>query len=281
MAQPIRKLRPGTQITSEVLYVTPALAKQWLADNNTHNREFSELRVQTYAGEMRAGRWQFNGETLQFDINDVLLNGQHRLSAIVRSGIAQTFLIVRGLDPRVQITIDQGTRRKPAEQMLIAGITADNSTAAAGRVYLQWITGRLYGDRLRRDVSTGELVEWATDSHDEWLVLRALASTSLLQIPAQPSVVYAARFRFHLISPEEAVEFFRGLTLGADLPATSPILALRNRLLKAKAAGEKLSRRDILGYFTVAWNAYRARRPLARMSRPQGGWTVETFPEPK
>ena len=49
--------------------------------------------------EMQDGKWRLNGKTICFDSTGRLLNGQHRLSAVVRSGVTLTTVVVRGLDP--------------------------------------------------------------------------------------------------------------------------------------------------------------------------------------
>ena len=55
---------------------------------------------------MQNGEWKLNGKSICFDWNGRLLNGQHRLSAVVRSGVPLTTLVVRGLDPALVPTQD-------------------------------------------------------------------------------------------------------------------------------------------------------------------------------
>lgn len=66
--------------------VTPEMAAAWL-ECNTHNRTMNERSVATYAGAMARGEWRENGETITFSRPPrVLLDGQKRLLAVVRSG---------------------------------------------------------------------------------------------------------------------------------------------------------------------------------------------------
>ena len=69
--------------------VTPDMARTYLK-SNTHNRPLDAARVSKYAADMRAGRWLVSPETISFDEHGVLLNGQHRLGAIVESGARQS-----------------------------------------------------------------------------------------------------------------------------------------------------------------------------------------------
>jgi hypothetical protein len=68
-----------------VLEVSPELASQWLSENNSHNRKLVEAHVERLAHEMKAGRWQLTHQGIAFSTKGVLLDGQHRLWAIVMS----------------------------------------------------------------------------------------------------------------------------------------------------------------------------------------------------
>ncbi|MDQ1738084.1 MAG: hypothetical protein QOH56_4335 [Pseudonocardiales bacterium] len=269
------------KISTAIIEVTPDTARRWLESNNTHNRKLSPMRTAQYAQDMASGRWSFNGEALQFDRDGVLLNGQHRLSAIVVCGIPQTFLIVRGLDPTTQITIDQGTRRAPGEQLQLAGIPAGNSIAASLRVYLEWQQGRLFSGKTL-GVTTSEVVEWASAHLDAVEELRRISNSGIRRVPGVPSIALAVALRLHEIDRVAADNFVSSLISGANLAADSPVLALRNRLAKAKESGIRVSTKDAIGFYVTAWNAYRDCRPLTRIQRPSGAsWTVDNFPTPR
>jgi len=68
-----------------IVDVTPELAKTWL-DANTSNRPVSELRVQQFAAQMQAGQWRLNHHGIAFAVDKTLLDGLHRLLAVIRSG---------------------------------------------------------------------------------------------------------------------------------------------------------------------------------------------------
>ena len=87
-------------LTVEVETVSPEEAAKYLEHNAKH-RKIKEKKVDAYMKEMQDGKWQLNGKVLIFDANGRLLNGQHRLSAVVKSGVPLTVLVVRGVDPSV------------------------------------------------------------------------------------------------------------------------------------------------------------------------------------
>lgn len=269
-----------TRITHAVVAVTPDMAKRWLNDNNTHNRPISETRVMQHVADMEGGRWRFNGETIQFDRNGTLLNGQHRLTGICRTGLTQTFLVVRGLAPESQITMDQGTRRSPADQLAVAGIITDGTVAAAIRVYIKWETGLLFGDKNRSKVTTSQVVEWAQSNPDMVSQLSELVSAGVKRTPCTPSLALAVALRLTLIDEAATIHFFDKLITRENI--TGPVLALRNRLDNVRESKVQLTERDLIGFFVIAWNAYRTHRQIGTLRRPKGAvWTPENFPVPR
>lgn len=271
-----------SKISHEYVMVDPTIAKQWLDHHNRHNRKISELRTNDYVADMQAGRWKFNGETLQFDKFGKLLNGQHRLAAIVASGLAQPFLIVRGPESDAQLTMDQGTRRSPSEQLSLAGVISDSSVAAAIRTYIRWHRGLLFGDHVKQKLTTSEIVRWAQDNPSLVEILRDLSNAGVRRAPCAPSISLAIGLGFSLIDEIDCARFFGMLISGAGLTATSPILALRARLLASRDKGAKLTERDLVGFFIITWNAWRGGRGMVKLQRPRGGaWFASTFPKLK
>ncbi len=85
------------KISSKKVFVTPAMAQQWLNEKNIHNRPIYERTVEAYALDMKRGLWAFNHQGICFDEEGNLLDGQQRLSAIVLSGETVPLLVVRGI----------------------------------------------------------------------------------------------------------------------------------------------------------------------------------------
>ena len=64
-------------VTTKLETITPAKAQKWL-DKRADNRPMSEAYAKTLASAMTADEWEVNGETLKFNTNDDLIDGQHR-----------------------------------------------------------------------------------------------------------------------------------------------------------------------------------------------------------
>ncbi|QLY33957.1 hypothetical protein H0264_18530 [Nocardia huaxiensis] len=273
----------NTPVTSQVMEVDSALARRWL-ERNPHNRPIRQARVQQYYEDMISGRWRLNGEAIKFGPDGELLDGQHRLQAVARTtGMRFPMLIVRGLAPDTQVTMDQGARRTPGDQLTLTGIASHNMTmvAAALRVYMVWMEGNLFGELGRGGgVSTTRVVEFAS-AYPELVAIADRYTGVAKRLKARPAVACAVAMRLTEIDAYAATEFVRLWDSGAGLAANSPILALRERLDWARVNKVRLSDRDQIGTIVTAWNLWRRGRTVTKLQRPKGGFTAENFPEPR
>lgn len=107
--------------------VTPALAEEWL-NRNDANRHLRRGVVEQYAADMRAGAWGHCTAPLVFYTDGNVADGQHRLWAVVDSGIPQDFYIVTGLSRADGLNIDTGAARTVVDAGKISGLDPHLST---------------------------------------------------------------------------------------------------------------------------------------------------------
>lgn len=79
------KTSKETDITIE--FITPELAQEYLKLNDSCNKPLDEETVKTLIKKIKNGTWDPDGEAIYFDHGNILTNGQHRMTAIERSGI--------------------------------------------------------------------------------------------------------------------------------------------------------------------------------------------------
>jgi hypothetical protein len=77
--------------------VTPSLAQVWL-EGNEFNKPCCQHYVDHIAEQMKSGRWQHRYHNISFDKNGKLLNGRHRLLAVIQSGQTIQMLIATDID---------------------------------------------------------------------------------------------------------------------------------------------------------------------------------------
>lgn len=115
------------------LKVTPAIAKEWLDTANHSNRRLSRHNVIKFAADMRDGNWQDTHQNvIAFYEDGTLADGQHRLAAVVMSGVPVSMFVASGLSKKDGGMIDQGRTRSVADALKIGGlISSDKYTSYA------------------------------------------------------------------------------------------------------------------------------------------------------
>ena len=116
-------------ITMTVENITPEKAREYLKTNTDNYRKISRAKSAIYAREMKAGKWELNGEGIMFAEDGTLKNGQHRLAAILMAGIPVRMTVIRGIGSGVNI-YDNGMTRS-VKQMAQAGGCGDISGTEA------------------------------------------------------------------------------------------------------------------------------------------------------
>lgn len=114
--------------SAEFETITPEKAALYLKKNKGNYRAMVSRVVARYANDMATGRWETNGEPIQFDSDGFLVNGQHRLAAIVRAGVPIMMLVVRGVDSSV---FDIGRNRSFVQIARANGRVSSTTTAGA------------------------------------------------------------------------------------------------------------------------------------------------------
>jgi len=133
---------------NNAVLVTPELAKTLLG-GNLKNRPRSNRNFKRLCSQLRAGKWKVNGATISFSRNWLLLDGQHRLFAIVETGIPALCIIGFGFDPAVFATLDQGAKRTNADNLAIAGFASPRLLAGAIGVYQAAKNGAVVNNTAR------------------------------------------------------------------------------------------------------------------------------------
>lgn len=263
MAATVTSLIAASKPTQSNIVVGPDEAKRWLA-TNVRNRHLRKAQVAAYARDMAAGRWKFTGESIKFDRDGHLLDGQHRLAAIEQSGVSITMPVMRGLDPDVQHNMDAGIKRLGSDALALDGHKNTNILAAAARLAILWTSGRLSSADRGANVTTAEQVAFVNANTD---LIRAveLAGTVKQHFDCPQSVVACAWWALARIDVFEANEFFMDLANMQFSDTSDPRVALLRRLQTARRNRERIPQAAHLALVIRTWNAVRTGKPLLRM----------------
>ncbi|MGH3489282.1 MAG: hypothetical protein ACRDP8_15410 [Actinopolymorphaceae bacterium] len=275
-----RQTRATQDESCQILTLNPELARKWM-ERNTHNRNLRPGRVEQYARDMTAGRWEFNGDAIRFDHNGVMLDGQHRCAAVLKSGVSIRVLVVYNLAPDAQDTMDRPGVRQMRDQLGLAGEYNTGMLAAILRRLVAYTAGSRHVDSGRVNPTQGEMREFL-EAYPEVREAVGVSVKAQKYLSCAPSVIGTAYYICAECDREQADQFFvTQLIEGIGLTSTSPARALAKRLNDLGSARGRVNGDDALRYIFVAWNAYRDGRGLSRLQAPKGGWTAANFPAPR
>ncbi|MFC4607129.1 hypothetical protein [Streptomyces maoxianensis] len=262
----------------EVLHVSPELAADWLT-HNTSNRPLSKGTVQQLAAQIQRGEWQLTHQGIAFDEDEVLIDGQHRLAAIVKAGIAVPLTVTHGV-PRTAFTVmDTGRKRTGRDTLALVGEANATHLAAALRGL------HLYLHVPNSAWSGGS----STTSNDQLLVMlekhpgiRDALQHGIALNRACRITVTAATIGWYVTTetrPDiDQTSWRDGIITGALLESGDPRLTLRNTMLSL-ASGKAHRRRDDsrehLLYYLKSWNAWVEGRGMKLLRRSPN----ETMPK--
>ena len=251
------------RMTSRVVLITPGMALGWLKRNDK-NRTFSRDAAKVLAAEMSNGYWKENGESIIFDRSGVLIDGQHRLQAIVNSGHEYRAPVITGVEATVRPTVDTGKKRSGGANLQMAG--EKNATILASALVL-W---RGYTARdvramthpasrgPERRTSIPRIMEYISEVPG----IREAVTTSMSLRPSGPGRALVPASEAALIwlaivesgdSRERANQFLGSVLSGFNLPEDSPIIGLRRRLIEGIRPGLRLDKRERLALVLKTW----------------------------
>lgn len=109
-----------------VVRVTPDLARDMLK-KNTENRPVKKSVIARYAAIMQADNWTLSPDGIIFS-NYRLIQGQHRLNAVIVSGRPVDFIVWTNVDDNVFKALDRGVSRTASDALGIDRRLAEVST---------------------------------------------------------------------------------------------------------------------------------------------------------
>jgi len=265
------KLTPQAQIVN-----FDATIAQYLLTLNKNNRPLRGSNIQNLVSAIERREWRLNGASIVVSKEGELLDGQHRLAAIIHTKRVCPAIFVAGAEQKAFATIDQGRKRTLADLLGINGPSGDPTYAATVRLLYVWYNHPGSFSPGKEPVSMDQLIAFAgkLESLDHSLEMGRKCKKQIGgNVP--PTIYAATHYEAMLTNEEEADDFFNALASGADLASNSPILILRNFLLRYESGSTTKHRRYLVAVFAKAWNAWRDGKPLKQLRFAPN----EEFPE--
>lgn len=223
--------RTRSELNVQRVVVTPEMAMKWLEERNVNNRRLNEKRIRTMARDIAEGRWMLTHVGIAFSTTGALIDGQHRLWAIIEADTPAELLVWQNVDPKSMMVIDCGKSRSMADILNIAGENED-----VNRDQVAVLRAMLGGFSCPPNLSPsetsemlrchGEAIRFAMDN------LPHITAASGVNTAITRAVIARAYYTVETLSLEK---FCRMLTTGVVTSEDeSVIVLLRQQLLAAR-----------------------------------------------
>jgi hypothetical protein len=248
--------------------IDPAMASRYLATGTP--RQAIPAHVQALASDIQRGRWLLNAQPICFAADGQLINGMHRLLAVVASGGVIRVPVVRGLPLEARATYDTQAKRIAAAESL-AGDFGDQGLATA-MANLLWRHERRTDKTRYKRAGAAEIREILTQ-HPRLIELRGFARRMVEY--GRSSIIGYGAYVMEREDAAAAAAFLKALSGGADLPQGHPVLNLRGSLQRLRR--DNATQDEQLATLLAGWRRFRAHSSQQR-DRSQGSATALARP---
>ncbi len=233
--------------------VTPEQAKAWLGESvNDANRHIRKKKVEQYARDMANGDWTESNDAISLDEDGKLLNGQHRLSAIVAHGKPVELLVARGLPRGSQLSMDSGVPRQFGDHLKMSGgMPNATSYASLSRQMFLLESDVHQSGQVSRAEQQGWLEQNADDAHSAVAASRA----AYRYVDANVTALAMAHILVSRVNgPALADHYLAQLARPAGEPDGSAVFAVTSRFYTSRRTGQRLRVRQHLSLLVRGWN---------------------------
>lgn len=245
--------------------VNPQVAERLLSANKG-NRPIKDKLVSRYANQMVERKWFENtGELFLFTSpslkrleEGILINGQHRLLAVIRSGVTLKFEAKFNVDERVFNVIDSGISRTSKDLFHIKNISyASIIPSILNAVYdIKGISEKRQFSQ--RTLTAAELMVVYNEKPEYWEDIARKAYTWYSRVNKIVSPTFIASMYAFLIEVDrDDAELFFEIFSDPMNMESKPISLLRNKLLQNRMSKIKMSDKTKRILTIKAWNYYR------------------------
>ena len=246
----------------EVIKINKSKAED-LLKINTSNRKPKDKVVKRYCDDMLKGNWRSNtGELIKVSKTNNLLDGQHRLLAIVKADVEVEMCIAYDLEDDIFDVLDTGSVRNSNDVFSIAKTSYTTSIPSIIQMAETFLQGGRH-NREHKRMTNRELLEKFKENEDYYI--EVAQNTHILYNKfakvLSPALIGGLIIYFNSKSSADCELFFNELCTGQNV-TNNTIYLLRNKLIEDKTSVKKMGREYINALIIKCWNTYRLRQEL-------------------
>ena len=223
---------------TKVETITPVKAQSildryWVQERQ---RKLSETTIEDYARSMRSGQWILTHQGIAISTEEELIDGQHRLWAVIRSGVTVPMMVTKGIPHNGSGSgiytidaIDRGKERGIGQQLQLRHDVQNGNLVAAVSRGVLWLcsasiktmVGRFsVGNALRVMEIYGGEIRYAIEKRSRDHRVR------------NSFTIASAAFAMKACVPQ-IKDFYEKLTTGANISNGDPAMTCRRWLMNS------------------------------------------------
>lgn len=238
-----------------------------LLDNNKKNRPINDNNLNAIIMEMNRNNFHLTGESIKVARDGTLLDGQHRLMAIVKTRKPLRILVVRGLDNDAFKYIDTGRTRKASDVLAIEGVSNSTKMAAIAKFIINFKKGYFHNvaNRTQRNtrITNADISEFVAKNGESLQKSYPYGYNKDNKGIISGTTLAAMHFILKAINEDQADEFCEKITSGENLSKESPIYLLRQKLISDVRAKHKMPAIEKLALICKAWLLFRSGKKVS------------------
>jgi hypothetical protein len=243
------------EITKQL--ITPSIAKKYL-EQNINNRRYSQPVLLRYTADMINNKWkQDTGECIKISKTGRILDGQHRLKAVILSNCSIYFYVATNIDDSVFDVLDTGKARNSSDCFYVAGIKASNTIPSMISYYNLLKDNKRSGVQINQKATNSNLLDQYYQDELFWDNIARSSNSWYVAFAKilKPSMIGGFYAHFYKLNSNKAEAFMNQLCTGSEI-SNSIINLLRNKLMQDKMSPRKMPTTLKMALIIKAWNHY-------------------------
>ena len=237
--------------------ITPSLAKKYI-ESNINNRRLKISNIARYAKDMANGRWKSDtAEPIKISKSGIILDGQNRLHAIIKSNTPIFFHVATNVEDDVFDVLDTGASRSAGDVFRIKGIKQENTIPSIIAMYNLLLDGTRVVVQKDKKATNAELLSQYLQDESFWQNVARQSHNWYLSFAKilQPSYIGGFYSYFLKLNESLAYQFMSQLTTGIGIE-NECISLLRQKLMQDKMSPRKMQPRLKMALIIKTWNFF-------------------------
>jgi len=222
-----------TTPTFEVVTMTPQWASQLLGQTKQRNRKFKRRHLERLTSTIQSGNWYITAQGIALDQDNNILDGQHRLAAVVRAEKPIQIMLGRNLDPGIFNVVDTGSTRTAGDALDILGSSKGKTVAAALKnyqLYYQFPKVKWSGNHTPAHTEVTKLYDIHKDYVENMIEEIARRRKSFRCFSESVALTFSLLARDKHWAETPILNFMDAICFGANLEPEDVCLSFRNQL---------------------------------------------------